>query len=184
MNVSVRDFVLFIHIAAAAVLVGSSAMTPFFGRKIGAAATRAELLGWLSSLRLLTRANPFVALVLLLSGIYLGSAGWWTQGWFAVSVAAWILSAGLAGGVIKPAMMRMGMMAGADPAAPIDGALDQLRHARGWHVAEAMLLASDAAILWIMIAKPDLAPSIAILAVTMALFAGSALLPWKAAATA
>jgi uncharacterized membrane protein len=163
-----RDLALFVHIAAAAVLIGTSVVTPFIGKRVSSASTRAELLGWLDSLRLLTRANPIVALLLLASGIYLVAAGWWSQGWFAVSVVAWVMSAALAGGVLKPATMKIAAAAAANGAAPIDAELERLRGARGWHVAEYALLASDAAILWIMIAKPDLVPSIVILAVAVA----------------
>lgn len=185
MEVSPRDLALFVHIAAAAVLIGTSVITPFVGKRISSAGTRAELLGWLDSLRLLTRANPVFALLLLASGVYLGSAGWWSQGWFAVSVVAWVMSAALAGGVVKPAALRIAAAAAADPSAPVDAALDRLRSARGWRVAEYTLLASDAAILWIMIAKPELVPAIVILAgaIAVATLAGGAIPPRLSSAT-
>ncbi|HSG66802.1 MAG TPA: DUF2269 family protein [Gammaproteobacteria bacterium] len=176
MEASLRDLVLFVHIAAAAVLVGTSVITPMIGRRIASAPTRGELVSWLEAFGLVTRANPLFALVLLASGVWLGSAGWWSQGWFAVSVAAWILSAGLAGGLVKPAATRVAAAAAANIDAPIDAELDALRHDRRWHAAERSLLASDVAILWIMIAKPDLVPSIAILAVAIAMLAGGPML--------
>lgn len=177
MELSIRDISLFIHIAAAAYLIGASLVAPRIGRRIKEAGTRAELLSWLDFLRIVTRFNPLVALVLLATGVHLGAAGWWSSGWFAVSVAAWILSSALAGGVIKPAATKAAKAAAANVEAPIDAEVERLRNAKGWHVSENVMLASDVAILWLMVAKPELVASIAILGIAIGVVALAGLLP-------
>lgn len=168
MSVSLYDFALFVHISAAIYLIASSLVTPAIIRRVREASSRGELLTWLGFLRQATRTNPPVAFVLLGSGIYLGSAGWWNTGWFYVSVVAWVMSSALAGAVIRPAAMRIASAAAADVQAPIDADVDRLRHARGWVTAEKLMLGSDIAMLWIMIVKPTLPFAIGTLVALMA----------------
>lgn len=181
MAVSLYDVVLFLHLAAAIHLLGTAIVSPMLVSRIGTAATRSELLSWLGFLRGLTRFNPLSAFVLLLSGIYLGSAGWWATGWFYVSAVAWVVSSALAGAVLKPTGQRIAQAAAADVSAPIDAALDALRHARGWKVAEKVMLGSDVAMLWIMVAKPSLVVSVVLLLVLMAVFASAGVVGRKPA---
>jgi len=166
MSLSLHDVALFLHIAAAIHLLGTAVASPMVVAHIQSASSRPELLSWLGFLRRLTRGNPATAFVLLASGIYLGAAGWWSSGWFYVSLVAWVMSSALAGAVLKPTAQRIAQAAASNPAAPIDASLDQIRHARGWTLAEKAMLGSDIAMLWIMIAKPSLA-------VSAALFVGS-----------
>lgn len=148
---------LFVHIAAAAHLIGTSLLSPLVVHRVRTAQTHPELLQWLGFARQAMRFNPLSALVLLGTGAWLGASGWWTTGWFAVSVFAWLLSSAMAGAVIKPAAQRIAQSG-------------DVRSIGRWALAEKVLLGSDAAMLWIMIAKPALVASIAILVGAIALF--------------
>jgi len=183
MQYLVREVILFVHVAAAAALVGTSIVTPVITRRIRSSPTRSSVLAWTESLSLMTRANPAFAVALLVTGISLGLDGWWRQGWFVVSVVSWIVTSVLAGAVVKPSLARISSAASTNTDAPPDAVLDGLRNNRVWLSAENMVLAGDLAILWIMIAKPDLPVSAAILVVCSAVFAGFALLPRRLAAT-
>jgi hypothetical protein len=55
-----------------------------------------------------SRANPAAAFILLGTGVYLGSAGWWTQAWFHVSLAAWLANSLLVSGEEAKASHRGG----------------------------------------------------------------------------
>ena len=155
---SLYPFALVVHIAAATHLIGTSLVSPLIVHRVRSAASRDELLQWLGFARQAMRFNPLSAFVLLGTGAWLGaSGGSWNSGWFAVSVFAWLLSSALAGAVIKPAAQRIAR----------DGSTAAIGR---WAAAEKVMLGSDAAMLWIMVAKPTLFASIAIFLGAIALF--------------
>lgn len=155
---SLYEVALFLHIAAAVHLIGTSLVSPLIVHRVRRAPTRDELLQWLGLGKQATRFNPVSAFVLLATGVYLGTAGWWKTGWFGVSVFAWILSSVLAGAVIKPAAQHIAQTGSTEATGR-------------WTFAEQIMLGSDAAMLWIMIAKPSLAVSTAVLLGAIAAFA-------------
>ena len=159
---SLYQIALFVHVIAAFVLIGSSLSAPLIRKAIRGSVSVLELRHWLAYSERASRANPPAALILLGSGIYLGSAGWWTEGWFYVSIVAWIADTLLALLVIR---RLEGGMANAPDAATID----LLRGARSWDYAEASMIASDFAMVWVMLNKPALLHSVALLLAANAL---------------
>ena len=159
------QWVLFVHVVAGLVLAGASVSAPLIRNAIRTAETMPELRRWLSFSRRVGRFNPPSALILLGSGIYLGTVGWWKTGWFAVSIAVWIVNSALAVHVVKKTQATI---AGAEsvPAAR------EIAANRTWDIADGILLANNFAMVWVMTAKPSLIESLAVV-VAANIFAGS-----------
>ena len=109
---------------------------------------------------------------MLATGIWLGSQGWWSAGWFYVSVAAWVMNLLLAVLVVHRAEGKLAKAAREE--APMT-AIDAIRHAPSWDLAIAAMLAADLALLWIMIVKPSTAASIGVMVGTLVIFVSIAL---------
>lgn len=172
---SLYSSVLFIHVTSAVILIGSTLYAPLAHNQVRAANSLADLR---RSLDLAVRAskwNPAAAFVLLGTGIYLGSVGWWTQPWFYVSIAAWIADTTLAVAVIGRHDQAMAVIAGRDDEnGPVPVELDAVRQSRAWGLAHAAMLANDLAILYVMFNKPDLTGSVALVLAANALALGVA----------
>lgn len=177
---SLYDAAVFVHLAAAVgLLSGSVVGSP----AVRAAARRAqrlhELRAYLAVGRPLHVLEPASAVTLLVTGIYLTSvADFWRLGWVQVSVVAWVINAAVAGVVVKPIVSRLT----ADAAVPLDGPVstetDALRRSIRWSIGGDILLANDAATLFIMSVRTDLAGSLLAVAGANALvFATRAFLP-------
>jgi hypothetical protein len=162
MNPTIYPLVLLVHIFTAVILVGTSLMAPLVRRFIQSAATARELAQWVDFAARATKLNPLVAIALLATGVYLGTAGWWVTGWFAISVLAWILNGVLAGAVVKPAFRALAAAAGGEDG-KVSAELDQLRHEPRLQIAEEVMLASDVVILLVMVLKPSLVVSASVL---------------------
>lgn len=155
------DLFVFVHIASAVLLVGSSVMaSPGVRAAIRRARTTGEVRAYLALARQLLVLEPAAALVVLASGIYLTSvANFWSQGWVQAAVASWLLNSVIAGVMVKPAISRVA--AGATAAdGPVGDHLDALRWSRRWSVGGDALMANDAAMLYLMTMKPELAGSL------------------------
>ncbi len=166
-ELSPYTLVLFAHLLSAVVLIGSGLVAPLTHRFICAARTLGELRGWLDFGRRSSKWNPVAALVLLGSGVYLGSVGWWSEPWFFVALAAWVLNATLAGAIVGRTAAALGQAAAPGGEAPVPPEVDALRRSRGWALAHDAMLANDLAILWIMLAKPGLVGSVGLLVVAL-----------------
>jgi len=177
MTVSTDSLVLFAHILAAMVLVGSSLFAPLVLRAVRSAGSVAELRGWLDLGRRSSSGNPLAAMVLLGTGIWLGRIGWWTQAWFWVAVGSWLVNSTLAAAVVRRAATAVAIAAGRAGDGPVGAEVDRLRRSRAWILAEAMIGANDVAMLYVMIDKPALGPSLAILALANLVVLGSKLGP-------
>src|SRR5690606_28979677 len=117
------------------------------------------LRGILQLARRLASLNPLAAAVVLGTGVYLGSLGWWKAPWFHVGLVVFLVSSTVAATVIKPFAMKLGAaMNGSAGAMTPD--LDSLRWSLRWDLAADALLANDLALLFLMLAKPPLAESI------------------------
>ena len=164
-------WVLFVHVVTGLVLAGASVSAPLIRNAIRGAETMPELRRWLFFSRQVGRFNPPSALILLASGIYLGTVGWWRTGWFAVSIAVWIVNSALSVGVVKKTQTAI---------AGSDGLADARRIGanRAWDIADGILLANNVAMVWVMTAKPSLLESVAVVVVANA-FAGSFILARK-----
>jgi hypothetical protein len=122
------------------------------------AQTTQEIRAYLAIGRPLLVLEPASAIVVLVTGVYLTNvAGFWTLGWVQVSLAAWLVNAGVAGTMVKPVIGRIAAAALASPDGEVGQNLDALRWSDRWSFAGDVLLANDAAMLYLMTMKPDLA---------------------------
>jgi hypothetical protein len=109
-------------------------------------------------------------MLLLGSGLYLGASGWWTQPWFFVSIATWVVSLIVAVRVKERSACALASAVGSREG-PVDEEVDALRRARPWPLAEAILRGGDLAMLYVMFAKPSLV--VALVAVAGAMLASA-----------
>ena len=156
--------VLFVHVFAAVALVGHSLSTPVIRNVIREADSLHDLRHWLAFAARAGRLNPVAAVILLATGIYLGSYGWWGQPWFLVSIAAWLVNAALAGAVLKPSYKAVMSAAAKAGEGPVTAEVDELRQSRRLAVSEQAMLASDVVILFVMFNKPGLIVCLAAMA--------------------
>ena len=174
--------VLFAHVVSAIALVGESIGSPLVQRQVRAARTAGELRTWVAFAQQATRLNGPIALVLLGTGIYLGSYGWWAQPWFYVAAGGWLMNAILGGGVLKRTAEAIGKAAAAAKDDRIPADADRLRRAPTWRLAHAAMLGGDFAILYVMFNKPELVPALFVLGGAVAIALGVAILRHRAAA--
>ena len=156
--------IVFVHIASAVLLLGTSVLGE---PAVRAAARRAthpqELSAYLQIGHPMAALSLVSALVLLASGIYLSSVGnVWSTGWVQVAVAFWLVNGLLAALVVRPAIRRVSEEADGTSTPFVDRRLDDLRWSRGWTRGVDIMAANDAAMLYLMSVKPTLGGSLAI----------------------
>lgn len=145
---------LFIHLAAAIVLVGGTLMAPFAAAAMRGAASTSELRRWLEFTGRVHRWTPASAFVLLASGVYLGAAGWWTQGWFYVSIGAWVANSLLAILIVNASERAMRSAIEQAGEGPVHGEVERLRSSPRVSRVHWMMVANDFTILYVMVQKP------------------------------
>ena len=157
------ELCVFVHVAAAvALLSGSVVASPAVRAAVRRAQTTEEIRAYLAIGRPLLILEPAAAITVLVTGVYLTSvASFWTLGWVQVSLAAWLVNSSLAGTMVKPAISRIAA-ATASPGSTVGWHLDKLRWSDRWSVAGDVLLANDAATLYLMTVKPDLPGALAL----------------------
>jgi hypothetical protein len=163
-DLSAQSLVLFAHVVSAIVLMAGSLTAPLTRRFMCEARSVEGVSAWLAFAQQESRWHPLAALVLLASGVYLGSLGWWTMPWFYVALAAFLVNAVLAARVINGTAARLGALLGRAGDGPVPEAVDLLRRSRAWTLATGALLANDLAILYVMYTKPSLAGCLLLLA--------------------
>jgi uncharacterized membrane protein len=153
---------VFLHVAAAVgLLSGSVVASPAVRAAVRRAQTTQEIRAYLAIARPLLVLEPAAAIVLLVTGVYLTSvASFWSQGWVQVSVAAWFVNAALAGTMVKPAIGRTAAAATAATGSEVGQDLNILRWSDRWSIAGDVLLANDAAVLYLMTMKPGVGDSL------------------------
>lgn len=156
--------VVFVHVASATVLVGGAVSSPFVRSAMRRARTVEEVSAWIDFMRRSARANPAVAMVLLATGLYLGTAGWWSSGWFVIAVALWVLNGAWGARVLGAEGERIGRMTSELPAGPVPPALDEARRSDRLDLASNVMLGADAAVLFSMITKPSWPLAVAVAA--------------------
>lgn len=166
--------VVFIHIAAAVLLLATSILGE---PAVRAAARRTtspqELRAFLEVGRPMSVLSPVAAVVLLASGIYLATVGrFWTLGWVQVATAFWVVNSALAGLVVRPAIDRVAAAASDATDRSIGERLDAARWSSGWSLGVDAMAANDAAILYLMTMKPGFAGSLAVVLVANLAVAG------------
>jgi hypothetical protein len=174
--------VLFVHVVAATALVGHSLGTPIMRAVMRGAATLGELRTIVGVEARLARFNPLIALLLLVTGGYLGTAGWSHMEWFRLAVAGWVVNSVLALTVVKGRMQALGKAVAGD--GPVTREADALRQSTPLTVALQVMLANNLALLFLMMLKPPLLEALGAFAVANVLLVGSALLPRRTARSA
>jgi len=159
-NVDVHSLVLLVHVAAAVALVSSGLFAPLVRRALLAAESMDAVRLWLDFGRRAAKANPATSLAVLATGIYLGSAGWWSQPWFFVAGATWLANALVATLVVKRAAGRTAAAAARTQGDAVTAEVDALRRSRAWTAGLDILLASDFSLLYLMFNKPGLIESL------------------------
>jgi hypothetical protein len=149
--------VLYLHIASATLLMGSTLASRLAERALRGAADLATLRGALDVVQRSTRFNPPLAMILLISGAYLGQEGWWSTAWFWVAVATWFSNLVLAVRFVVPGHRSLGITAAQAGDGPIPVAIDTLRRAVAPAVALDMMIGLDFGTLLIMVVKPGAA---------------------------
>lgn len=167
-DVSLATAILLAHVVAGVLLVGSSIFSSFIRRALVTAPSVESLLMWLDFGRRATAANLPIALVLLASGIYLGSTGWWSQGWFYVAAGAWVVNATLAGLVLKRSAVALAKAAARVGRGPVGPDLEALRRSRAWELAEQTMRANDIGMLYVMYMKPSVLESLLVIGAVLA----------------
>lgn len=182
-DIDVYSVVLLAHVSAAIALVSSGLFAPLVRRALIAAPSMDGVRLWLDFGRRAARANPAVSLAVLATGIYLGSAGWWSQPWFFVAGATWLANALVATLVVKRAAAATAAAAARTQGGAVTPEVDALRRSRAWTFGMDVLLASDFSLLYLMFNKPGLIESLLVVdgAVGVAV-AVRAVLGWRAAA--
>jgi hypothetical protein len=161
---SLYSIVLLVHIASGIVLVSSALFAPLTRHAILRAPTTDRLRDWVDFFVRSARANPPAAMLLLASGLYLGSAGWWSQPWFYVAAGAWAANFLLATLAVKPSVAALARAAAGAGNGAVGLEVDRLRHSRRWEVAEGIMRGNDLAMLYVMFVKPSLAESLLVVA--------------------
>jgi hypothetical protein len=153
--------ILFAHVAAAvALLSGSVIGSPAVRAAVRRARSTDEVRAFLAMGRPLLVLEPVAALLVMASGVYLTSVlRFWTLGWVQVAMAAWLVNAVTAGALVKPAIGRVAAGAAAT-AGTVGDRLHTLRWSPRWSAGGDVLLANDAAILFLMVVKPGLGVSL------------------------
>jgi hypothetical protein len=127
-----------------------------------------ELGMWLGFGRQASAGNPAFGLTLLATGIYMGSTGWWSDAWFAVAATLWVVDLVMAVGVIKQSGKALGIALG-KARGVLAPEVIELRDARAWDVAAAVLRGNNLTMLYLMFVKPGLVEASAVLAVAQAM---------------
>jgi len=178
-DLSLDNVILLVHIIAGVLLVGSSAFAPQVAGALRRAPNVESLLMCLDFGRRTSAANPALAFVLLGTGIYLGSAGWWSTGWFWVAAVSWVVNSALAAGVVQRSAAALAKAAARVGHGPVTAELDAMRRARAWDIAEQVMLASDVGVLYAMFVKPSALEAMFVIAGIFAVVFG-----WHAARSA
>lgn len=166
--------VVFIHIAAAVALLGTSVVgEPIVQAAARRAPTVSDLRAQLAVGRPMAVVSPIAALILLGSGVYLTSIGrFWSLGWVQVATAFWVVNSVVAVALVRPAIQRVAAEAARGTELAIGPRLDALRWSRSWTVGGDLLAVNDAAMLYLMTVKPSLGGSLTIVIVANLVVAG------------
>lgn len=148
--------IVFVHVLAASVLLGTSLVFPLTRRTLRSVRTVAELRAWLAFARSSSSANPACALVLLATGLYLGSNGWWTTAWFGVAVGLFVVNGFYAARAVEGASAALGAATAEAGDGPVPQPVEALRWSSRLDLPADLLLANDVSALFIMIVKPGL----------------------------
>lgn len=168
------DLSVFLHVAAAMTLLsGSVIASPAVRAAVRRAQTTQELRAYLAVGRPLLVLEPVSAIVILATGVYLTSAAnFWDLGWVQVSIAAWLLNLGVAVTTVKPTISRIADAVSASPDGEVGQHLNTMRWSDRWSIGGDVLMANDAATLYLMTMKPELAGAMVVMVVANLVVSG------------
>lgn len=163
---SLYMLVLLLHVLSATLLLGTSVVgepaVRAAARRTGSAR---DLRAYVDLGGRLGPIGPVAALLVLATGLYLtGVIGAWSLGWVQLSLALWLVNSVVAVAVVKPAVGTVSAEVGAPSDDPIGPRLDGVRWSAAWTWGVDVLATNDAVMLCIMVLKPGLAASVAVLA--------------------
>lgn len=119
------NFVVLVHFASAALLMGGAVATRLAERAVGAANDLATLRGALDVLRRMSRINPALALLLLASGAWLGRYGMRATPWFLIALVTWFANLILVARFVSPHQKTLGTAVGRTGEGPVPPASTQ-----------------------------------------------------------
>lgn len=151
---STYSLIVFIHVVAGVVLIGSSLSTLFLRAALRRAQTVGQLRSWLSLTQASGRIDPIAAMVLLATGIYLGVQGWWNTGWFVASVGLWLVNSLYGARTTGRALGHLAEACAKAGGEQLSAEIDSLRRSRSLELAADVMLGGDLAVLFLMTNKP------------------------------
>jgi len=167
---SLHVMVLFVHVASAvALLSGSIVASPAVRAAARRAGTVEEIRTCLGMGRSLLLLEPISSLVVLASGAFLTTRlHFWGFAWVQVATVFWGVNAVVAVLLVKPATEQVAREVIGTSVASVPARLDDLRWSWRWSLGGDVLLANDAAMLFLMVVRPGLPGSLLSVAVANA----------------
>jgi hypothetical protein len=156
--VMLHVFVLYLHIAAAMLLVGGTAASRLADSGVRAAPDLSALRGALDVIRRAMRLNPLLAIAVLLTGAVLGR-GWWSEPWFWVAVATWFANLVLAVRFVVPGHRSLHLAAEQAGHGEVPAEVDAARQ-RLPTLALDVMIGLDFGTLLLMVVKPSAATAL------------------------
>ena len=151
---STYSWIVLLHVTAAMLLIGSAVASFHTTQAMVDASSASALRTLLDVFRRVAAAGRPLALSVLISGVSLGSYGWWTQPWFYIAIGLWILQATLAARVLRP--HAQALAATIRPSdTHISAEVAAVLSSRSWLVAAAVMHGNDFAMLYLMVNKPS-----------------------------
>jgi hypothetical protein len=175
MRMTAYHFALTLHIFAAVGLFCGGAMIHLAMFKMRSATTVQSLREWARVGSTLDPVMPFIALILLGAALFMVHDSWsWSTRWIDVALGAFIVLVPMGPLFIAPRLLKVAKAADATPDGPVTAELDRLRSDRVlWTIGHTLTVTLFGAVC-VMVFKPGLGPSLAVLAVSVALGALSA----------
>lgn len=152
---------LFIHILGAITLFIAMGIVQRVGALMRSASSGDELRQWLRLLRSTSRMYPAAFVTLLVTGLYMAGTAWsFETPWIAVSLATLLVMGALGGGFVGRSFREIGQsFRGGGELTP--EMMGRVRAPRLW-IAATALNGLAMGVLWLMVVKPGLVHSLAV----------------------
>lgn len=164
-TMSMYSWILLLHVTTAILLIGNAIVGWHVRAAIGAASSPAAVGTLLDVFRRAAHASPLLAIIVLTTGVYLGSYGWWSQPWFAVAIGLWILQATLSAKGIRAHVSALSAAVHTGNAT-ITPEAEAIRRSSSWLAISAVMRGNDFSLAYLMFNKPSLRESLALVLFT------------------
>lgn len=162
--------VLFVHIAAAVLLVGGSSWTHAAGVLLRRARTVDGARSHVAFLQTFVKASMPLAVVTLLAGAYMATdAGMWDEAWLITSLVLFLGVGAAAGTIVDPAVAAMAATLDEAPPGPVTPALLERIHDPRLTATLSLFAGADLALLFLMTNKPGVTGSLLVAATGLVL---------------